>query len=91
VTNVCGTVTSNVVNITIINAPSITTQPTSQSVCIGGNTSLSVTATVNDGSVPTYQWYYQQTLSSGPLPIDQSVTNILSLSSFSQSKVATIM
>ncbi len=87
VTNVCGTVNSTVVNITIINAPSITTQPTSQSVCIGGNTSLSVTATVNDGSVPTYQWYYQQTLSSGPLPIDQSVTNILSLSSFSQSKV----
>jgi hypothetical protein len=54
VKNVCGTVNSNVVNISIINAPSITTQPTSQSVCIGSNASLSVTATVNDGAVPAY-------------------------------------
>ena len=48
---------------------------------------MSVTATVNDGSIATYQWYYQQSLTGGPLPITQSVTNVLSLSSFSQTNV----
>jgi gliding motility-associated-like protein len=86
--NACGSVNSNIINVSIIDAPVITTQPINQSICIGSNTSLSVSATVNDGTIPTYQWYFQQNLSiGGPLPIAQAVTNVLSLSSFSQSNV----
>ena len=53
VTGTCGTVTSNVAAVTILSAPAITTQPSGQSVCLGGNVQFSA---VVSGSNPTYQW-----------------------------------
>ena len=50
----CGnSVTTNNAVVVINTAPSITTQPTAQSVCSGTNTSFSV---VVSGTLPTYQW-----------------------------------
>lgn len=54
ITGSCGSaVTSNAVPLTVSNGISITTQPTSSSICIGGTTSISVVAT---GTSLTYQW-----------------------------------
>ncbi len=38
-------------------APSIGTQPTDETVNVGGTATLSVTASVSDGGVLSYQWY----------------------------------
>ncbi|HYC77026.1 MAG TPA: immunoglobulin domain-containing protein, partial [Planctomycetota bacterium] len=54
VSNGCGSATSNVAVLTVNAAPSITAQPTPQSVCLGAQASFSVTAA---GTPPlTYQW-----------------------------------
>lgn len=52
ITNQCGTATSNNAVLTIINTPTITTQPANTAVCEGATASFTVTATGN----PTYQW-----------------------------------
>ncbi|MEM7165312.1 MAG: immunoglobulin domain-containing protein, partial [Planctomycetota bacterium] len=63
VTNVCGTATSAGATLTVLTAPSITTQPGNDTVCVGGSTTLSVTAT---GSAPlSYQWYQDGSLLGG--------------------------
>jgi hypothetical protein len=55
VTNVAGSVTSVVATLTVNTAPSITTQPASQTVVVGQTATFSVVAT---GTAPlTYQWY----------------------------------
>jgi hypothetical protein len=54
VTGTCGSVTSQTVSLTLINGPSIVTQPQSTVVCAGQNGSLSVVA---DGTNLSYQWF----------------------------------
>ncbi len=53
ITNNCGTVTSSVSNLTIIQGPVINTQPVGATVCQGSSYSLSVNVS---GSGLTYQW-----------------------------------
>lgn len=54
VTNSAGSVTSSVATLTVLVPPSITTQPTSQTVTAGGSTSFSIAAS---GTAPlSYQW-----------------------------------
>ncbi|GHT73367.1 hypothetical protein FACS189456_3730 [Bacteroidia bacterium] len=48
---------------TAVVIPSITAQPQSSTVNIGGNVNLSVTATVSDGGTLSYQWYSNTTYS----------------------------
>ncbi len=52
-TNICGNNASNAAILTVNTAPSFTGQPSDASVCTGGGTSFSVSAT---GSNITYQW-----------------------------------
>jgi hypothetical protein len=55
VTGACGTASSNTATVSICSAPSIATQPASQTITSGGTATLSVVA---GGSGPfTYQWY----------------------------------
>jgi len=53
VTFACGTVATNAATVTINAAAGINTQPTSQSACVGGSATFTVSAT---GASPTYQW-----------------------------------
>ncbi len=53
VTGICGAATSNIATLTINTLPSITTQPSSQTVCAGSNVTFTVAAT---GTALTYQW-----------------------------------
>ncbi len=53
ITNVCGTVTSNAATLTVNPATAITTQPVSQTVCVGQPATFTVVAT---GANLTYQW-----------------------------------
>ncbi|MEM7168174.1 MAG: immunoglobulin domain-containing protein, partial [Planctomycetota bacterium] len=63
VTNACGTATSAGATLTVLTAPNITSQPGNDTVCVGGLTMLSVTAT---GSAPlSYQWYQDGSLLGG--------------------------
>jgi gliding motility-associated-like protein len=62
VSNGCGTIKSNVDHITMVNVPSITSQPLNQQVCLGKSVSLSVTSSSNDGTNSIYQWYFQSNL-----------------------------
>lgn len=56
-TNACGTTnTSNSGSLSVITAPTITSQPTSKTICKGSNTSFSVMAT-SSGSIE-YRWQY---------------------------------
>ncbi|MFN0057133.1 MAG: immunoglobulin domain-containing protein [Planctomycetota bacterium] len=62
-TNACGTATSNVAVVTVLTAPTIGTQPLSQSGCEGGSITLTVGAS---GSAPlSYQWRRNGTPISG--------------------------
>lgn len=55
ISNSCGTVTSNVVNLTVNSAPSITTQPAfNTTLCEGDALNLSVTTA---GGTVNYQWF----------------------------------
>jgi hypothetical protein len=53
VTGSCGSTTSAAAALTVSAAPAITAQPSSQSACVGGSVTFSVTAT---GDGLTYQW-----------------------------------
>lgn len=63
VSNSCGSSTSNQIQLTIKEAPSISTHPSSLTVCSGQSTTFSVTAS---GTSPlTYKWYKNNTLING--------------------------
>jgi hypothetical protein len=54
INSVCGSgITSNTATLTVNTAPSITTQPTNQTVCAGTSVTFNVAAT---GTALTYQW-----------------------------------
>lgn len=52
-TDNCGSVTSNTITATVIESPTITSQPVSQTICEGNALNLSITTT---GTVSGYQW-----------------------------------
>jgi gliding motility-associated-like protein len=62
VNNGCGPVSGTPFNVTVLNLPSIQTQPTAQQqICVGSNFSLSVAA----NNAQTYQWYKNDILITG--------------------------
>ena len=62
-TNSCNSIQSNQIILTVNESPSINSQPSNSTVCVGSSAQLSVSAT---GTAPlTYQWYKGSTLISG--------------------------
>jgi hypothetical protein len=59
VTNIAGSVTSSVINLTVLVPPAITTQPSNQTAVVGTSASFSVTATGTASLV--YQWAFDGT------------------------------
>ncbi|TRW98556.1 PKD domain-containing protein [Flavobacterium gawalongense] len=72
-------VKSTIAAVIVNAAPTITNQPVSSTVCLGGTpTLLSVTYT-NGVGTPTYQWYSNTTnLNSGGLPISGAINSTFS-------------
>ncbi|MXO04976.1 MBG domain-containing protein [Flavobacterium sp. HBTb2-11-1] len=64
--------TSNSATLTINPAPSITTQPSVAPVCVGDNTTISVTASNATG----YQWYIDQGAGFNPVPINSTYSGV---------------
>ncbi|HRU67821.1 MAG TPA: immunoglobulin domain-containing protein [Bacteroidia bacterium] len=63
VTNVCSSVNSNQIQLTVNQAPAITTHPSNLTVCTGQSATFSVTAS---GTSPlTYEWYKNSTKITG--------------------------
>ena len=54
-------VTSNAATMTVLARPAVSTNPTNQTICEGGNATFSITA---GGEAITYQWQ-KRTTSSG--------------------------
>lgn len=81
VSNAVGTATSSGAVLTVNTAPSITTQPSSQTVTAGANVTFSVVATGT--ATLTYQW------SRNGVPIGGATSSSLSLSTVSASDAAT--
>lgn len=76
-TNSCGNVTTNQSVFSVMELPSISSQPSSQTVCENQSMSFNVTAS---GHAPlTYQWY------KGSSPISGATNNVFTLSSVSSS------
>jgi hypothetical protein len=78
VSGTCGSVTSNSALLTVNNNISISSQPTEQNVCEGGNANFSVTA---NGSAITYQWQESNDGGINWKNIDGAESNILSINS----------
>ena len=72
----CGSVTSNAAALTINTATSITTQPSAQSVCIGGGASFTVVA-AGSGTL-TYQWQKGGASISGATSPTYSIASVAS-------------
>jgi type II secretory pathway component GspD/PulD (secretin) len=67
-------VTSSVAAPTVVFPPSITTQPASQTVANGNNTTFSVTA---EGTPPlSYQWYFNGSVISGATAANYSIISV---------------
>jgi type II secretory pathway component GspD/PulD (secretin) len=74
VTNVCGTVTSSEAVLTVVFPPSVTAQPTGQTVVNGANATFSVTA---EGTPPlSYQWYFNGNAIDGATGADYTITGV---------------
>jgi hypothetical protein len=73
VTGTCGNTTSNAVALSINAATAITTQPTAQTACTGGNVTFSVTAT---GTALTYQWRKGGTNITGATNATYTITGV---------------
>lgn len=74
--NSMGSATSSTALLTVYNAPSIVTQPISQSVTSGNNVSFSVTA--SGSATLTYQWYKDGLSISGANSSSYAITNVSS-------------
>jgi sugar lactone lactonase YvrE len=77
ITSPSGSVTSSVVTLTLGNAPSILSQPTSQVLPVGSNATFRVTT--SDTEPLSYQWYF------GGTALTSSITNVLTLTNLSTS------
>ena len=76
VTNTAGAVTSTAATLTVTPAavaPQITTQPTDQSVTVGGSATFTVTAT--GAPTPTYQWRFEGSEISGATSSSYAVSS----------------
>jgi len=74
VTNVTGAVTSVVATLTVLVPPSITKQPTNQSVSLGGNATFSAVAA---GTAPRFfQWRFNETNLRGKTSTSLVLTNL---------------
>ncbi len=73
VTGGCGNITSSAVALSINAATAITTQPTAQTACTGGNVTFSVTAT---GTALTYQWRKGGTNITGATNATYTITGV---------------
>ncbi len=74
VTGTCGVVTSNNALLVINTNISITSQPASQSICVGDNALFSVTVT---GTGPTYQWRKDNINIGGATSSTYSISGVL--------------
>lgn len=85
VTNLCGAVTSASATFAVLTAPTISAQPSSQSTCLGGTATFSVTAS---GSNLAYRWTRNGVdLTDGP-GVSGSATASLVLSNVTASSAA---
>lgn len=74
VTNAYGSVLSSNAMLTVLTPPSITTQPTNQTVAVGGTANFSVAAS---GSGPlSYQWNFNGTNIAGATNTSLALTNV---------------
>lgn len=85
VTNSISSATSSAATLTVIDAPAITTQPSSTSVNAGTTANFSVVAT---GTAPTYKWRKNGTALTDGGNIGGSATANLTISSASSSDIA---
>ncbi|MDB6057129.1 MAG: large protein, partial [Verrucomicrobiales bacterium] len=85
VTNSTSTATSSVATLTVIDAPQITTQPSSTSVNAGTAANFNVVAT---GTSPTYKWRKNAVGLSDTGNVSGSATAALTISSTSSSDIA---
>ncbi|MFT3869892.1 MAG: immunoglobulin domain-containing protein [Nibricoccus sp.] len=73
-TNSAGSVTSSVVVLTVLTAPSITAQPQNATATVGGSTTLSVVAS---GPAPlSYQWKKGGAVISGATTANYTISNV---------------
>jgi gliding motility-associated-like protein len=87
VSNTCGTVSSNVATLVMMDIPLITQEPEDRNVCVGGTLQLSARAVSNDDSNPQYEWYYQRTSADAPTVVSNTTGSILTLSNFAADQV----
>ncbi len=76
VSGLCASTISAVVQVNVIVAPFISTQPQNVSVCAGGSRTINIAVS---GSLPTYQWQLNSNGGAGFVNIAGAVSNILSL------------
>ena len=87
VTNVAGSVTSSNAMLTVLVPPSITTQPTNQTVKQGSNAVFTVTAT---GTAPlSYRWQFNGTNLAGATNVSLTITNVQSTNTGNYSVIVT--
>ncbi|MEM7167509.1 MAG: immunoglobulin domain-containing protein, partial [Planctomycetota bacterium] len=86
-TNACGTATSVPANLVVRTSPVVTADPTGGSECLGGNFTLTVTAT---GSTPlNYQWQRNGTNLAGATNATLSLTGLSALDTGSYQAIVT--
>jgi RHS repeat-associated protein len=86
VTGTCGAVTSSAATLTIVAAPTITTQPANVTQCAGTNATFSVTAS---GTGLTYQWRKGGTVINGATSASYTISGITSANAGSYDVVVT--
>ena len=88
VANAAGSVTSSVANLVIVSPPSISTQPTNQTVVAGTSATLNVGATNDCGGGFVYQWLSNGTNISGATNASLTIANVQVANAGSYSVIA---
>jgi hypothetical protein len=74
-TNTCGTQTTNPITFTVKNPPSITSQSSNLTLCVGQQANFSVSAT---GTAPlTYAWYKDNNLIAGAVTNSYQISSVI--------------